>query len=133
MKRYFFLVAVVVLSAFSLAFAGGIKDGTLSAYSNGTTIVVRWISETELDVRGFQVERRAGTDGPFILLTSPYIPAKGDGSTYEFVDNAAYRVTDNLYQYCITAVGNNATYYVTVNHRVSSVRRTWGSIKAMFR
>ena len=133
MNRYIFLIAVVALSAFSLAFAGGIKDGTLSAYSNGTTIVVRWISETELDVRGFQVERRAGTDGPFILLTAPYIPAKGDGSTYEFVDNAAYRVTDNLYQYRITAVGNNATYYVTVNHRVSSVRRTWGSIKAMFR
>ena len=127
------LLAFVALGTISSAYAGGIKDGTLSAYSNGTTIVVRWISETELDVRGFQVERRAGTDGPFILLTAPYIPAKGDGSTYEFVDNAAYRVTDNLYQYRITAVGNNSTYYVTVNHRVSSVRRTWGSIKAMFR
>ena len=127
------LVLFVVLGTISWAYAGGIKDGTLSAYSNGTTIVVRWISETELDVRGYQVERRAGTDGPFILLTAPYLPAKGDGSTYEFVDNAAYRVTDNLYQYRITAVGNNSTYYVTVNHRVSSVRRTWGSIKAMFR
>ncbi len=133
MVRTSILIALVLLAAVSVAIAGGIKDGTLSAYSNGTNIVVRWMSETELEIRGFQVERRAGVDGPFVLLTSPYIPAKGDGTTYEFVDNAAYRVNDNLYQYRITAVGNGSTYYVTVNHRVSSVRRTWGSIKAMFR
>jgi hypothetical protein len=133
MKRSAFLVALVALASLSIAVAGGIKDGSLSAYSNGTNIVVRWISESEIDVRGYMVERRAGTDGPFIILTSPYLTAKGDGSSYEFVDNAAYRVTDNIYQYRITAVGNNATYYVIVNHYVSGVRRTWGSIKAMFR
>ncbi len=133
MKRKSVLIALLVLSTISMVLAGGIKDGTLSAQSNGTNIIVRWMSESEIDVRGYQVERRAGTDGPFVLLTTPYIPAKGDGATYEFVDNAAYRVTDNLYQYRITAIGNNATYYVTVNHRVSDVRRTWGSIKAMFR
>jgi len=133
MMRTGFVIALLLLAAASAAIAGGIKDGTLSAYSNGTNIVVRWMSESELDVRGFQVERRAGVDGPFILLTTPFIPAKGDGTTYEFVDNAAYRINDNLYQYRVTAVGNGSTYYVTVNHRVSSVRRTWGSIKAMFR
>ncbi|MCC6397816.1 MAG: hypothetical protein IT282_12425 [Bacteroidetes bacterium] len=133
MMRTGFVIALLLLATASAAIAGGIKDGTLSAYSNGTNIVVRWMSESELDVRGFQVERRAGVDGPFILLTTPFIPAKGDGTTYEFVDNAAYRINDNLYQYRVTAVGNGSTYYVTVNHRVSSVRRTWGSIKAMFR
>lgn len=128
------LVVLIACGAVSAALAGGIKDGSLSAYSNGTTILVRWISDDENDVRGFMVERRAGTDDrPFVQLTNPYLPCKGSGSSYEFVDNAAFRVTDNLYQYRITAVGNGSTYYVTVNHRVSSVRRTWGSIKAMFR
>lgn len=137
MSRNIVGIALCILAAASIALAGGIKDGSLSAYSNGTNIVVRWSSESEIDVVGYRVERRAGPEGSaFILLTSPQIAPRGDGAFYEFLDNAAYRVMDNIYVYRITAVipGNrSASYYVTVNHRVSSVRRTWGSIKAMFR
>ncbi len=126
------LVALIILASATVALAGGIKDGSLSAYSNGTSIVVRWISDDESDVRRYSIERREGTDDrPFVPLAN--LSTKGNGSAYEFVDNAAFRVADNLYQYRVTAVGNGSTYYVTVNHRVSSVRRTWGSIKAMFR
>ena len=126
-------VILAVGSFVSLVFAGGIKDGSLSAFSNGSGIVVRWISDDEQDVRGYQVERRAGADGAFMQLTDPCIACKGNGSSYEFLDNTAFRVTDNLYQYRVTAIGNGNTYYVTVTHNISSVKRTWGSIKAMFR
>ena len=126
-------VILAVASFVSIVFAGGIRDGSLSAFSNGSGIVVRWISDDEQDVRGYKVERRAGADGAFMQLTDPYIACKGGGSAYEFVDNTAFRVSDNLYQYRITAIGNGNTYYVTVTHNISSVRRTWGSIKAMFR
>jgi hypothetical protein len=137
MKRHVVGIALCILIAASAAIAGGIKDGSLSAYSNGTNITVRWTSDSEIDVYGYRVERRAGPEGsPFVALTTSNIPPRGDGSLYEFLDNAAYRVTDNIYVYRVTAVipGNRSVaYYVTVNHRVSSVRRTWGSIKAMFR
>jgi hypothetical protein len=138
MSRHIFGIALCILVAASAALAGGIKDGSLSAYSNGTNIIVRWSSESETDVWGYRVERRAGPEGsPFVQLTSSDIAPRGDGSLYEFVDNAAYRVTDNIYVYRITAIvpGNRSiAYYVTVNHRVSSIsKRTWGSIKAMFR
>ena len=137
MSRHISGIALCILITASAAFAGGIKDGSLSAYSNGTNIVVRWSSETETDVYGYRIERRAGPEGsPFVQLTGADIAPRGDGSLYEFTDNAAYRVTDNIYVYRVTAVipGNRSiAYYVTVNHRVSSVRRTWGSIKAMFR
>jgi hypothetical protein len=125
------VAALLVLSQGALA--GGIRDGSLSAFSNGSGIVVRWVSEDERDVEGYMVERKAGADGPFVQLTFPFVSCKGTGANYEFVDNSAFRVTDNFYQYKVTLVGNGTTYYVTVNHRVSSVRRTWGSIKAMFR
>jgi hypothetical protein len=133
MNRKVVFVILAVASFVSVVFAGGIKDGTLSAFSNSSGIVVRWISDDEQDVRGYKIERRAGADGVFMQLTDPYIACKGGGSTYEFVDNTAFRVTDNLYQYRVTTVGNGTTYYVTVTHNISSVRRTWGSIKAMFR
>jgi hypothetical protein len=130
-KRSLLLLAAVL--AAGSAYAGGIRDGSLSAFSNGTNILVRWVSEDESGISGYVVERKAGTDGPFIRLTEPAILPRGNGSSYEFVDNSAFRTTDNFYQYRITAVGVNAVYYVSVNHSVSSVRRTWGSIKAMFR
>ena len=133
MNRKVVFVILAVASFVSLAFTGGIKDGSLSAFSNGSGIVVRWISDDEQDVRGYKIERRAGPDGVFMQLTDPYIACKGSGSAYEFVDNTAFRVTDNLYQYRVTTIGNGNTYYVTVTHNISSVRRTWGSIKAMFR
>lgn len=137
MSRHIGGIALCIMIAVSSALAGGIKDGSLSAYSNGTNIVVRWSSDSEADVYGYRIERRAGPEGsPFVLLTTSDIAPRGDGALYEFTDNAAYRVTDNIYVYRVTAVipGNRSiAYYVTVNHRVSSVRRTWGSIKAMFR
>ena len=129
------ILAVVVLLALasSAGLAGGIKDGSLSAYSNGTSIVVRWISDDETSVYGYMVERKAGMDGAFVPLTNPPLPVKGNGALYEYRDDSAFRVTDSFYQYRITALGINAVYYVSVQHSVSSVRRTWGSIKAMFR
>lgn len=137
MGRLIVGITLCILLAATAALAGGIKDGTLSASSNGTNIVVRWTSETELDVSGYRVERRAGPEGsPFVLLTSPDIAPRGDNAFYEFTDNAAYRTNDNIYVYRVTAVsrsGQSNAYYVTVSHHVSSVRRTWGSIKAMFR
>jgi hypothetical protein len=125
------LVALIVMT--QGVFAGGIRDGSLSASSNGTGVVLRWVSAEENGVEGYMVERKAGSDGPFVQLTFPFLSCKGSGSSYEFVDNSAFRVTDNFYQYKVTLIGNGSSYYVTVNHRVNSVRRTWGSIKAMFR
>ncbi len=116
------------------AYAGGIRDGSLSAYSNGSAIVVRWVSDDERDVRGYMVERRTGVDGPFIQLTDPFLAPQGSGASYEFIDNSVFRANDNLYQYRVTCVGSNtAPYYVIASYNSTGVRRTWGSIKAMFR
>ena len=133
MKRGFAALAIIMVVAWAIAFAGGIRDGSLSAFSNGTNIIVRWVSDDEGGVNGYTIERKAGGSGTFVRLTDPALTPKGSGSAYEFVDNSAFRTTDNFYQYRITALGVNAVYYVSVNHSVSSVRRTWGSIKAMFR
>ena len=131
-RRNIVLLALVFLLP-AIALSGAIKDGTLSAYSNGTNVIVRWVSEDERGVTGYSIERKAGVDGPFVPLTLSPRECRGHNEAYEFLDQTAFRTADQLYQYKITAVGSGAVYYVTVNHSVSSVRRTWGSIKAMFR
>lgn len=139
MSRHIVGIALCILVAASAALAGGIRDGSLSGSSDGVSITIRWTSESEAAVLGYRIERRAGREGsPFILLTSPDIAPRGDGTTYEFVDNAVFRTSDNnAYVYRVTLVTADrslGSYTTTVLHGgVSSVRRTWGSIKAMFR
>ena len=112
-----------------------IWQGTLQATSDGIDVTVRWITDDESGVARFEIERRGGTDGDFAAIGG--MDPKGP-SLYEFVDHSAFLKTGSLYQYRIkiTFTDGRAPFYttpLTVSHTVSGVRRTWGSIKAMFR
>ena len=136
MRNPLTLTLLLVLALAAVALQGAVIKG-VSGYSNGTNITVRWQSEDESGVIGYEVARKSGTVSTFIVL-SPSLQTKGSGASYEFVDETAFRVTDSFYQYRITAIYSDGhrspdPSYVTVTHSVSSVRRTWGSIKAMFR
>ncbi len=128
-------ILAVLLLVLSAVYAGQVREGSLSAHSDGMKITVRWLSEDEAGVTRFEVERKAGLNGPFISLVQ--IVLRGNNSAYEYIDESAFRVTESIYQYRIKVVlaNGDAVYYgpITVRHDVSNVRRTWGSIKAMFR
>ena len=134
MKSLFCIIALSVF-LFTAAAADVIRSGSLQANSDGVNVTLRWITDDEANVAYFEVERRSGTDGAFISLAA--VDPKG-ASLYEFIDNSAFRKTATLYQYRVKIVytnGTNPTYtgILTVSHTVSGVRRTWGSIKSMFR
>jgi len=134
MKQFLPPMLVLALLA-AVAVDAAVIKGTPSAFSNGTNILVRWLSDDETGVTGYEIARKAGSSGPFVILT-PSLQLKGSNSSYEFVDETAFRASDSFYQYRITPLLSNGkadAYYVVVTHSVSSVRRTWGSIKAMFR
>ncbi len=131
-------ILILLVSAFlySTVFAGAIKEGSLNASSDGTSITLRWISEDENGVSKFVIERKAGMSGSFMLLTE--LPPRGNNSSYQYVDETAFRiVSESIYKYQIKILYTNGSsaYYgpITVSHKTSDVRRTWGSIKAMFR
>ncbi|MDH4069519.1 MAG: hypothetical protein OEV30_03775 [Ignavibacteria bacterium] len=134
-KPVFLIIALMALSSLSFALEP-LKEGSLSAESNGNSIVIRWMSEDESRVTSFEIERKAGLTSQFFLLAA--VAPLGNNSSYEYVDDTAFRVgAESIYAYRIRAVfedGSSAySGEVTVIHAVSSVRRTWGSIKAMFR
>ncbi len=130
-------IIFLTLLMFTVAFGGVIRDGSLTANSNGTDITIRWVSEDETGVLRYELERKAGASqsGQFMLLDQ--VQLKGNNSLYEYVDNSAFRVTESIYQYRIKVLfgDGSSVYYgpITVRHTVNGVRRTWGSIKAMFR
>lgn len=132
-------LAVVLLLWSSVAFGEVIQANSLRAQDDGSGVAVRWTSQDETGVVGYYVERKVGGSGTFMPLVSQAIPVKGNGQNYLFEDETAFRSNGNFYQYRLTPVNNagqavGSSYYVSIDHNnVSSVRRTWGSIKAMFR
>jgi len=128
-----FLLSVVLV--LTTVFAAVIKDRP-TAFSNGSDIVLRWTTENEAGVQRFEILRRSGTIGDF-LVVGTVEQLKGNNSSYEYVDRSVFKVVGGVYQYKIRVIdGSNPapeTEIVTVSHLSSTAKRTWGSIKAMFR
>lgn len=108
-----------------------------TAYSNGTDIVVQWRSVSERGVARFEIERASGTDGNFMLVGAKDA-LREDNSAYEFVDRQVFKYAGGIYQYKVVVVMDDGKrlptpFVTTVSHLSSTARRTWGSIKAMFR
>ncbi|MGA9117692.1 MAG: hypothetical protein WB626_13060 [Bacteroidota bacterium] len=127
---------LILAFPFLAAPAGVVKDGTLSATSDGVNITVRWVSEDEGTVGRYELERKSGLSGSFLPLAT--VPLRGNNTLYEYVDETAFRIAGSIYQYQLRVTfhtGQSPVVYgpITVRHDVSSVRKTWGSIKAMFR
>ena len=129
------LLLLVIALVFATMYADIIK-GKPVAYSNGSDIVVRWSTIDETGVQRFDVLRRVGDTGDFTVIGSVE-QLKGNNSTYEYVDKTVFKITSGFYQYKIRIInGQNPapeTDFVTVSHVSSTAKRTWGSIKAMFR
>lgn len=132
MRTTLLLLAILVM--ISGLTAGVIKD-KLSAVSNGSDITLTWETLDESGVQKFEVLRRAGTTGDFVSIAS--VNPKGNNSSYQYVDQQAFKTTGGIYQYKIRIINGQVpapeSEIVTVSHLSSTAKRTWGSIKAMFR
>ena len=106
------------------------------ARSDGNNITLEWKTQSETGVLAFEVQRKAGTNGEYISIGT--LEPKGSNSYYSFIDRSAFKSTLSIYLYRLKIADVNGTSSgysneVTVSHNVSGVKRTWGSIKAMFR
>lgn len=105
------------------------------ADSNGENITLTWQSTDEQNVKEYEILRGPDKDN---LISIATIPAKGSNSSYVFYDKSAYKSTASFYAYGLVIVDFDGTrsepMYTFVSHDgVSSIKRTWGSIKALFR
>jgi hypothetical protein len=132
--RFAIGVFVALFALISASNADVIKNFRASSSENGS-IIIQWSSADESNVASYEIQR-AVPNGTFqtIGVQDP----RGSATAYEFTDNTAFMKATTVYQYRIQIIaisGNNPlpTQPITVSHSVSGVRRTWGSIKAMFR
>jgi hypothetical protein len=105
------------------------------ARSESDDVRLEWQTSEETNLQNFVVERKT-PQSSYTEIAS--VQPKGNNSYYSFTDQNAYKTNDMVFVYRLKIVDNNnqVTYSadVTVTHSISSIaKRTWGSIKAMFR
>lgn len=112
------------------------------ARSSGGEIIVTWKVLDESGVQRYDILRSVGSINEAIgkieyVVVGSVSELKGNNSIYTFVDKSAFKSTDRAYLYKIRIInGENPppeTQPVSVTHISSTAKRTWGSIKAMFR
>jgi len=121
-----------------LLIATAVLAGTFLEYfqgrSEGEDIRLEWKTREEVNLQHFKVERKT-PQSSFVDITT--IQPKGSNSYYTYLDQSAYKTDNMLFIYRLKIIDTNgqASYSneVSVSHSVSGVKRTWGSIKAMFR
>lgn len=143
---YQFMKALLRLTVFTLAtflvvgtvLAVVIKETPRARSSNGD-IILTWTTVDETGVQRFEVLRASwgGTAWSDFVVVGTIDQLKGNNSSYEFVDKSVFKTTAGIYGYRVRIINGQTpapeTDIVTVSHVSSAARRTWGSIKAMFR
>jgi hypothetical protein len=125
------------------AFAQAVIENII-ARSDGRAITVEWRSSKETDIATYEIERSPVNQNDFKRIGS--VPARNTPQSYRFIDETALAShssggasvqggTVYVYRLKIIDVSERAVYSntISVTHTISSVRRTWGMIKEMFR
>ena len=131
-KPYILIPFFALLFFSSILFAGAALK-FIQGHSESDNIIIEWQTEKEFNIKSFTVERKT-PNGSFVGIAT--VSPKGDYSYYRFVDEGVYKTADRLYTYRVKIDdGTYVTYSaeVPVAISLSDVKRTWGSIKALFR
>jgi hypothetical protein len=136
MKRPLYIFGLVALVLSGLLYAST-ELQYFTAKSEQSAILLEWKTGMEDNLSHFEVERSASNPNSFMKIGQ--ITAIGSNSYYYYRDEvgAGNPSSNTVYYYRLKLVSNNSTYVysntIIVTHIISSVRDTWGSIKAIFR
>ncbi|MFT5142543.1 MAG: hypothetical protein ACI80V_000463 [Rhodothermales bacterium] len=132
-RRIPIILSVLVLSAASMGY--GVKLEFFEITPNGKDFTVKWQMETEDEVREYELTRRTPySNQQFVAVQA--LHAHGVGLPYQFVDDQVYKMASEQVDYRLEVIYENGLREVvvtqSVNYTSTAIRRTWGSIKAMF-
>lgn len=136
------VVILSILLGVALLTAGNSHLEYFRANSDGKVITIEWKSKSENNISSYEIERAAPNQ--FFEKIHSENAKNIVNAEYSYIDNEAYykdnddnRInSDDIYSYRIKIVYKDNSYSfsntINVEHKVSSIRRTWGMIKQMF-
>ena len=127
-----FALGLMILILAPSAFSQVVRDFSAVNLSQG--VLLQWTTARETGVTEFNIQRSFDGQRFFTIHT---ISPLGSNHTYTYTDNDLFKGPQQTFYYRIEIsdsqdrVSYSSTEAVSLNF--SGIRRTWGSIKAMFR
>ena len=133
-QKNIFTIAFLFVIVFGVASAQTISLSDPKSQSDGT-ILISWTVDSETGIDHYEIYRSTSNVGQFVKI--------GDQKcgVFEFKDTGLFKTTIKYFCYKVIAMGTDqsvrsqsAIVGTLYNDGTSSTaKRTWGSIKAMFR
>ena len=115
-----------------------------TAAYNGTVVRIEWEVNSEADVTGFELSRRAATETSYTVVNTT---AANGQRRYLYLDANVYRTTGGgttptpppvasgpyTYRLTVRSPAGDQSYLTVLAGTPSAVQRSWGTIKSMFR
>ncbi|MCL4510780.1 MAG: hypothetical protein M1470_06895 [Bacteroidetes bacterium] len=137
--KYLLIAFAALLMAFTPTASVTFTD--VRGTPESDNILIQWWTSQEDGIKNFAVEKASQLDNQFYAIGT--VSPTGAGSAYQFSDNGIYKTTSStIFRYRVRADGIDGSISfskeITVSYNFSSslsgvAKRTWGSIKAMFR
>ncbi|RPI74063.1 MAG: hypothetical protein EHM47_04640 [Ignavibacteriales bacterium] len=130
-KGYFAFFAIVFV--FSTLYAGAFLQ-SFRGHNLGEDIKIEWETGEEINLNQYIIERKT-PESNFVSIAS--VQPKGNNSYYSYIDESIFKQNDYVFNYRLKIIENSGDFSysstISVSLNPSSVKKTWGSIKAMFR
>ncbi|MDW3646163.1 MAG: hypothetical protein R8P61_03795 [Bacteroidia bacterium] len=99
---------------------------------DGAQILLEWELQSEIGVKEFRVFRRFNDEPSLAHLVT--MPVKGL-MKYNYLDDDMFKTQGRVVHYELHIVTDKKTFkfFASQSHNPTSIQRTWGSIKSMFR
>ena len=117
------------------ALFAGTRVTRFDVQREGNNLVISWQSDVENDVREYELHRRTPNSSDFRRIKT--VAAHGSGKLYRYIDDQVYKNAADMVDYRLDVVYQDGSKEIgvrsySINYTSTAVRRTWGSIKAMF-
>ncbi|MDX1906368.1 MAG: hypothetical protein SF053_04980 [Bacteroidia bacterium] len=105
---------------------------TFDLVADGSDILLQWELPAEPGIVEFRIFRKYNDE--LTLTHVATIPANGT-LRYSYLDDGIFKTTSRVLHYELQVVTQTQvfTFVRSLSHNPTSIQRTWGSIKSMFR
>ena len=132
--------AALLLMLVSAGLAVAASLTLFTAGYDGANVRIDWEVNTETDVTGFEISRKAATETSYTAVST--VTPTGQ-RRYQYLDTNVYRTTAGntgtaaggpfTYRLTLKSPGGDQSYLTVLAGTPSAVQRSWGTIKSMFR
>ncbi|MEO0897276.1 MAG: hypothetical protein AAFY71_12800, partial [Bacteroidota bacterium] len=126
------VIACVFLFGFKVGMAQTVMLNSFVVTADGADIMVAWDVQDEAGVAEYRIFRKFEDESTLTHVST--IPNSSQGY-YTYLDSDIFKQQPRVLHYELQVVVNGKiqTFKTSLIHNPTSIQRTWGSIKSMFR